>query len=151
MYTSLNTNNFVTKEEDEFTFEKCRWLAHLSNGEIIIQDDGRPGMEPPSAWLRLKEYCKQNNVNIINVSLQFRSNHVSPLPAYADGYFFANKYIAIQGGFQGGFYLVGVLINDIIQVHNYSVPALEYSGTEIRKVEDAGDFLIKNHGNERIE
>ena len=30
------------------------WIAELSNGETIYQDDGRPNAVPESAWARLK-------------------------------------------------------------------------------------------------
>ena len=31
------------------------WIVKLSNGETVYQDDGRPDVEPESAWLRLKQ------------------------------------------------------------------------------------------------
>ncbi len=99
----------VCLQEDDFVFEKCRWIAHLSNGQKVIQDDGRPQADPPQAWLRLATYCETNQLNITNVTLQFRSHHQSPLPADAEGYYFINKVASINYGETLGFYLIGYL------------------------------------------
>ena len=43
------------------------WIVKLSNGETVYQDDGRPDVEPESAWLRLKQYCEDNNLHKTNM------------------------------------------------------------------------------------
>lgn len=136
-------NVFVCKSEDDFVFERPRWIAHLSNGERIIQDDGRPGVNPPQAWLRLKEYCRQNSLSVVNLTLQFRSHHEAPLPANAEAYYFINKVAAVYGGPTLGFFLVGALTEDgKLRVQHWKVPELVYFGEETRKLEDAGESII---------
>ena len=55
--------SFVSKSIDTYVNvygdSHPMWIAKLSNGETIYQDDGRPEVEPASAWLRLKDYCDQ--------------------------------------------------------------------------------------------
>ena len=72
--------NFVCKEYDkyltEFSEKNAIWFVTLSNGETVYQDDDRPNIEPSSAWLRLKTYCKENDVYITEMFLKYRSNIV---------------------------------------------------------------------------
>lgn len=136
-------NVFVCKSEDDFVFERPRWIAHLSNGEKIIQDDGRPGVNPPQAWLRLKEYCRQNSLSMVNLTLQFRSHHEAPLPTNAWAYYFINKIAAVQGGPTLGFYLIGVVGEDgKLKVQHWKIPELLCFGEEIRNLEEAGESII---------
>lgn len=137
---------FVCKAEDDFVFERPRWLAHLSNGERVIQDDGRPGIDPPQAWIRLGNYCRQNKVHIVNLTLQFRSHHEAPLPANAPAYFFANKITAVQGGTQFMSLAIGYLVPDSQQVivQDWIVPELICIGQEARQLEHIKpDFIIR--------
>lgn len=114
---------FVCKQEDEFTFEKPRWVAHLSNGENILQDDERPGIEPKQSWLRLKDYCRQNMVDVVNLTLQFRSHTEIPLPANADAYFFCNRVVTmLNSDIVIGFHLIGYLKDKILRVQHWKVP-----------------------------
>lgn len=133
---------FVCKKEDDFVYEQVRWLAHLSNGQTIIQDDNRPGVDPPQAWIRLGQYCKQERVNIVNLSLQFRSHHESPLPANADGYYFINKAVSVNYGPTIGFYIIGYLKDEQIRVQQWRIPELVCYGEEIR-LPDGGLSLIR--------
>jgi hypothetical protein len=60
---------------DDFLFEKCIWIAELSDGTVVYQDDYRPGVEIPSAWLRLSKYISENpSVCIKQLKLQFRDH-----------------------------------------------------------------------------
>jgi hypothetical protein len=135
----------VTTQEDDFTFEKARWLAHLSNGEIVIQDDGRPNVDPPQAWLRLSDYCRQNNLNIVKLTLQFRSHIEDPLPENAEGYFFVNKIATVQGGPQINFFMVGHLEGEQVHIQQWKLPELILCGYETRSVDKIGLSLIRNN------
>ena len=52
---------FLSKEMDAYirvyADNNPLWIATLSNGETIYQDDGRPNVKPLSAWSRVKKYC----------------------------------------------------------------------------------------------
>lgn len=133
----------VCIQEDDFIFEKLRWIAELSNGQRVYQDDGRPGLQEYSAWIRLKDYCKQEGIYITNLYLQFRSNHVHPLPAKAEGYFFSHKSAIFSwGGETYGFYLVGHVEGDVIKVKEYKVPELILFREEERSVDSGKGNII---------
>jgi hypothetical protein len=138
----------VTKQEDEFIFEQPRWIAHLSNGERIYKDDGRPGVEPPQAWLRLAEYCRQNHLFVVNLTLQFRSHHEAPLPANADGYYFTHRAEVVQGFPTVESYVIGYLNEGRLLVQQWRVPELVLVGQEYRDADRAGPSLIRRY-NER--
>ena len=70
-------NYGLCTEECDFLEDKTIWVAVLSNGLTIYQDDERSGKEPV-AWKRLKEYCQSESLNIVGMHLKFRS-HVIPM------------------------------------------------------------------------
>jgi hypothetical protein len=137
----------VCKQEDEYIIDKPKWLAHLSNGEIIYQDDGREGEEPSQAWLRLSNYCEYNKLYIKNLTLQFRSHHEAPLPANAKGYYFINMITAVQGGPMFDFFIVGHMTepNKVIAQY-WKIPELLFCGEEERFVSITDPSLIINYG-----
>jgi hypothetical protein len=114
----------ICTKEDDFTFEKPRWLAVLNSGKTVIQDDYRPGLANHSAWLRLKEYIEETGDNIVELKLQFRSNHESPLPKNADGYFFSHMLASVNGGENIGFFVIGWVEDGKLQVQKWHVPSL---------------------------
>ncbi len=77
-------------EECDFLEDKTIWVAALSNGLVVRQDDNRSGREPKVAWLRLGKYCAENDVDIIGLHLKFRS-HVIPITSNdtVRGYYFS--------------------------------------------------------------
>lgn|SRR5690606_17207890 len=54
----------VTKEINKFVPEN-RWIALLSNGEVIYEDH-IPGLSP--SWERLAAYIRENNLSIVELS-----------------------------------------------------------------------------------
>lgn len=136
---------------DDYTIEletdrkMALWRAELSNGEIVVQDDNRPGLSPSSAWLRLSERLSREGLSIRRFWLQFRSHRVEPLPEDADGYFFCRSARKMLGGGTATFYsLIGAMKNGKLEVHLYSVPSLIHCGTSIRNPDEAGARLIRN-------
>lgn len=130
------------------TFEhQTRWIVELSDGTEVIQDDGRPSEAEP-AWLRLGEYCRDNNLFIKSMRLQFRS-HIEHIGSDADGFFFSKS---IGGGFGGKnfhAYLTGTLRDGILKVVKWSVPELlrvpfiDDRMEQTRSIEEAGVCLIQ--------
>lgn len=144
---------FVTKQEDDYIigrFEQhTRWIANLTNGERIYQDDGRPEVEPESAWLRLKEYVHTNKLAIRDLIIQFRSHIVQVNKEPVDGFFFRNKILGSFGNPEcTNFFVVGTLKDGIVSVTSYQIPEIEVESTDTRKVEDCLDGLIFNYGSE---
>lgn len=135
-------DDFLREQEDN---GQAHWVAQLSNGELIYQDDNRPGKYPESAWLRLKKYIEDNQLKIDNLWLRFRSNQVKCLPEKAEGYYFCKA----AGGMLGSTltvhcYMLGYLTKDKIVVYSYKVPELMPFVEDIREPETAKDCLIKN-------
>src|SRR5689334_10763684 len=119
----------ICTREDEFTSEQyeklARWFVRLSNNQIVIQDDGRPGLEYHSAWMRLKSYLKDSKLKIDKFWVEFRSHRLhNILPEKADGYFFCKSAAGIWGMKDTlEFYLLGHIKNGILHVQKWHVPA----------------------------
>ena len=128
-----------------------RWEVQLSNGEHVFQDDGRPGVDPASAWLRLYDYCCKHNVYIKDMLIGFRSNTYS-LPSNMDGYFFSKGAIGVFGGTKTiSIFFVGILKNNILEVTRWKVPEMLKEETEIRDIEKAGECLIQKNMSQFME
>ncbi len=123
------------------------WVAWLNSGLVVYQDDYRPNIEPPSAWARLYNHCKETGDYIINMQIKFRSN-VKSLPANADGYYFSK-------GARGSFgqpkthqlFFVGTVQHDVLNVTCWKVPEMLEEKTEERNINEAGICLIRKNTN----
>lgn len=138
----------LAKEEDDFTRQQWlylpRWIARLSNGETIIQDDYRPGVEPHSAWLRLMGYAHTQKINVVELYIQFRSHIEKPLPVNAAGYYFSKSMIGYPGAKTGmHFYLIGYLQDGLVHIQSWKVPELTQIEAFTREP-TAGPNLIVN-------
>lgn len=140
------SNPSICTQEDEFVLEKPHWIAHLSNGEKVYQDDGREGVEPQAAWLRLREYCRQTNISVVDLALRFRSHYEAPLPKNRDGYFFVNKAVRWSGSDTFSFMLIGCVdeLQEKVFVQTWKVPELYKVGEEYRTFENTYETLIRN-------
>jgi hypothetical protein len=128
---------------DNYAEGQPHWRVTLNNGEQIFQDDHRPGECPTSAWLRLHEYCKQNNLHIVDMSIRFRDN-VHALPSNADGYYFS---LGVRAGLSCPvsmpLFFVGTLQNGVLMVQCWKVPEMLYEWTEERDPEGTPECLIR--------
>ena len=135
--------------EDGYILDKfeqeVRWIAKLSDGRRVFQDDDRPGLEEISAWLRLKAYIDNNELNIDNITLQFRSHMVSVNNEPVDGFFFRKAALGVWGSDRSfNLYNFGTLKNNKLYVTKWYVPELEVYGTEEREIEPHLDSIIYN-------
>jgi hypothetical protein len=138
--------------EDEYTRQqwltRVRWFARLSSGVVVIGDDDRPGLEQPSAWLRLRDHVTRHGLAVEEVWLQFRDEPPVRLPARAGGYFFRRSVGAfLNAAVSFDFYLVGYLQGRQVVVHRIKVPEMILVETEARDPDDAeavGPSLIRN-------
>jgi hypothetical protein len=140
------TNHLVSKFEDDWLRERfeshSRWIVELSNGERIIQDDGRPNVYPESAWLRLCNYCDLNGIYIENMYLQFRS-HIEQVGRGKDGYYFCRSVLgSLADNSNIHMFNVGVTEGDGINVTKWRVPELIPFGNEVRTIDECKEFLI---------
>jgi len=131
---------------DEFIEEKARWVATLSNGLKVYQDDDRPGEEINSAWIRLKTYLEiSKEISIIGLHLQFRSNIIYPLPQNSKGYFFSNKIVQFIGGSPLRFMVVGYVDEkEKIHTQTFNIPELLKLETSTRNLNEWLDFVIRS-------
>lgn len=137
-------------QEDEFTQwyaeGHTRWIVSLDNGQTVFQDDGRPGLEN-SAWLRLKEYCENNNLYITNMSIGFRSNRYN-LEPNADGYYFAKGVRGMWGAPKTiQLIFVGILIDEELRVSCWKSPEMILEKTELRNIDESTQCLIRKNIN----
>lgn len=146
---------------DDFIRDKdaSMWFCKLDNGLTVYQDDDRPGLEEPSSWLRLRQYCSENNVNIVEMSARFRSNQVL-VGAGADGYFFRR---AILGGIgltrkekpvSRHYFIMGVLKDGVLHVKKWQVPefmVIEEEDRDPNNEDLVGVSLIVNQQNGKVQ
>lgn len=131
---------YVCKTEDEFLEDKTHWFVDLTNGERVWQDDYRPGVNPPQAWLRLGQYVKENNLNILRMCLRFRSHLEFPLPDNALGYFFSKAALAFYGENDTiQMFLIGHYDGEVVHVQAWRTPELLQEWTQVRTINSLKD------------
>lgn len=91
----LSHDPFVEESQDA---GRAIWVAGLSDGSFAYQDDGRPGVEPASAWLRLAAHLKQTGLHLVSLRLKFRTEWLDLLPQDCAAYYFARGVGAVVGG-----------------------------------------------------
>ena len=138
----------ICTNEDCFLEDKTIWIAALSNGQEVFQDDDRGGVYPSSAWLRLKDYCEVEGVYIDELKIKFRS-HVVTIPK-SEGYHFIKGIGCMVGFDPEEFFIVGTLNGGKLQRTWYKVPEILKDRTsdanpdEISKYES---IIIKGSNN----
>lgn len=141
--------NLVTKEYSQ-RIRDCDttiWIVELDNGETIYQDEYEG---EKSAWLRLKQYCEENKLKIVDMRLQFRS-HVEQVGKGYDGYFFrtaAGRWVSETKSKRPTniYFLAGFLKNGTIYIKKWKTPELVVEYTEERDADSelAIESLILN-------
>jgi hypothetical protein len=129
-----------------------RWVVKLSNGLHIYQDDFRlysqfTDEREYSTWTRLRDYCKQENVNITDMWIQFRTNREF-LPSNADGYYFCKCALGAFGTTQTfHMFVTGWVENNIIKIKKWQIPELVLTEELNREIKDDDICLIMNNRN----
>lgn len=132
---------------DDYVRYKPIWIAELSDGTTVYQDDNREGLEIPVAWRRLRLYTKIEKTKIVDLYLRFRSNIIRPLPRNGDGYFFCNKIlqpITSKNRIIINFYVIGVVKNKLVFTQTYKIPELLLAEQSVRNLENCEDYVICN-------
>ena len=87
------------------SMEECSlgrfWVVQLSPGFEVYQTSEDPTLDEPSPWMRLKQFCEDNNVVPINMA--FASADLNPntqvnLDPLADGYFYSRRMRKLMAG-----------------------------------------------------
>lgn len=119
-------DEYILNKDDPF------WFITLTNGKTVFQDDERPGEEPKSAWLRLREYLQENDdVDIESMHIRFRSN-VRKVELSGDGLYFSKGLLGAVGinctfgtkRVNRPFYVVGNIHNNNAKIYKWELPAL---------------------------
>ena len=122
------------------------WIVTLSNDETIYQDDGRAGVQPQSAWSRLKIYCEKNDLYIQNLKVKNRS-HLEDVGSNHDGYFFCKG--------AGGFlfdghtlhtFVIGVLEGEKLRTKTWRLPELIPDSFQDRDPYESPKCIIAKKG-----
>jgi hypothetical protein len=143
--------SLLSKELDSFILDKDEtiWVAKLSNGSAVYQDDNRINVVPASAWFRLKDCVEgksddMGQVSIVGLSLRFR-DHIINLPDNKLGYYFS-KGIKARPEVSKRHYVAGYLDDDgKWYVTWYMVPELLSTETNVLEQHEVKDkFIIQN-------
>jgi hypothetical protein len=139
----------VCFELDNFIRDKDKtyWTALLSDGRWIYQDDDRPGEDEPRAWVRLQQFCNDNDLYVKQMRITFRT-HTETMPESEEGYFCRNR---VLGSLADGvsktyyFYSLGPIKDSKIYVDVWMIPEVIKEGTtDIRDIEGNEDSIIWN-------
>ena len=141
---------FLSKEMDAYirvyADNNPLWIATLSNGETIYQDDGSPNVKPLSAWSRLKKYCEDNQLHITNIKLRNRSNVVD-VGSNHDGYFFCKSAGALMfGDMTMHSFIIGTLTGEKLSARKWRLPELIDEGIEERDPYELPECIIAKKG-----
>jgi hypothetical protein len=132
---------------NDFRLKTAVWFAELSNGEKVFQDDDRPGVNPPSAWVRLVDYCKTNDVYITRFYLSNGDGLIYPFEDEEglEGAYFAK---GISGDMFSAetthSYVFGNVCGNELRIKKYSIPDCQFiTDSEIRQLtEDNIQYII---------
>ena len=128
---SKELNDYVIKYADNNPI----WIATLSNGETIYQDDDRP-----------KQYCEENSFHITNLKVRNRT-HIEEVGSGHDGYFFCKGAGALMfSDFVVHTYNIGVLKGDKLKVQIWRLPELLPERFEERDPYQSPECLITKKG-----
>jgi hypothetical protein len=136
---------------EEFALANSQWVAELSNGEVAVQDDGRPGRSPESGWLRLRDYVRENGLRVVNLHLRFRHRVAGSVPPNCEAVYFARKASFTMGD-AGTTHqaAIGFVQGGKLFVEVWEVPALVLSYREERPVPAEGESLLVNGVNHAV-
>jgi hypothetical protein len=121
------------------------WLARLSNNEEVCMYD----IDNVDTWKELKNRVINENLSIISLSLQFRSNTVN-LPPNMPGYVFCKGVLASTTRCLD-LYTIGYLLDDgSVKIKQYIVPEL-IEWEEIIREKSECPTLITNQYLEQLD
>jgi hypothetical protein len=135
---------------DDFIAEKVQWIATLSDGTSVYQDDNRPGEKQPIAWLRLASYIKDKQkelgeFGIEKLQIKFWNHIEEAAPSNALAYYWINGVEAFSGATRTYYqYVVGSVVanSEKLQIIKWLVPEILPLEYEERNIPYGDDLLI---------
>lgn len=124
-YTNQKIEPIVCFSLDDFIEDQDKpiYIAELSDGRKVYQDDKRPDMFP-IAWLRLKEFCYNEKIDIVKMFVRFRS-HTELSGESEDGFFFRRKALGSFGEEKTNHYfIIGSINKNNIHCKHWRVPEI---------------------------
>src|SRR5690606_30380695 len=80
----LTMENSPAFEDKSHYEDHCIWIATLSNDQTVYQDD----WNTPSAFERMRDYCRENQLFVRSVLIRFRSHVEKVYDGEGEGFFF---------------------------------------------------------------
>jgi len=133
-----------TKIDDYIEDRDCAiYIVELSNETIVYEDENRYGPDD-KAWLRLKQYCKENNLNISKVWIQFRSHKELVVENTGDGIFFRRKILGNPFDNNRHYYVFGLVNANKIHTWHWKVPEVIMEEEDDRDIDGCEEQIIWN-------
>ena len=129
-------NHELCFSEDSFLEDKTVWVAELSDGSTVYQDDHRPGIDEPIAWKRLRLHCQRGGLKINALRLKFRSHVETISDTDVDGYYFSyglTKELSADSN-QIDYYICGFFRDKLLCCKWYKVPEIIVTSEKQREV-----------------
>jgi hypothetical protein len=113
------------------------WQVQLNSGEMVFEDDDRPG-HVPSSWERLCLHCAETGEYPVNMWIRFR-DHVEPVGSDKDGYYLFKSLLHSPGWAKPNYYYIaGFLEDGVIKCTKWKLPEIIADETFDRAVESGG-------------
>lgn len=131
---------------ESFILHKVIWVAMLSNGLLVAQDDFRPDVYPEKAWDRLRIYLKaqRGSVKIEHFYVRYMDNVIDFCPHKADGYFYREAHGGIVGVSSWDMVSFGYVSNGTVYSRKYKKPELIHFESDVRSLQDVEDSTWLN-------
>lgn len=81
-------------------------------------------------WYKIKNYCKQGLINVVEIGLQYRSNYLGIDAKDCDGVYLVQSIIGVMGEQSKKTYTVGKIYGDIVEKQVFLTPELIEDRTE---------------------
>lgn len=142
----INPDSFVAVYSDSNPL----WTVYLSNGEACYQDDDRPGMHR-SAWMRVKKYCYDNDLNVVRVKFRFAGYEYMAFEdpeSQSEGVYFSKGSSALltdSSQKTWDLYVIGSIEWPFMDVVKYEVPTLGVHSSHRRDIIESNEAAIIYH------
>ena len=128
-------------KEDCFLEDKAIWIAVLSNGLSVCQDDDRPGVSEPCAWKRLGKYVAEDGLDVVGVYIRFRSHtekaNVSCENQNVKGVYFSYGIIkSVNDTVDRKYYTFGFYAGEELKYDWFLVPEIVKTDETTRRIEE---------------
>lgn len=117
------------------------WVkTSLSNGEEIYFCDYKD-------WYKVKKHCEEQELNVIEIGLQYRSNYLGVDTTHGDGVYLAQSIIGFMGEKSKKTYTVGVIVGDVVKKQIFMMPELIKDREDKDHVDNCfAEGLLFHHG-----